>query len=399
MNLSTRQVIRIVHESNCEDMIIEKKTLNCDLISSNKQALEACIRDLISFMDLYLRTREHPQAALIFNGLIAHAAMFVVESHRCLTKLFPETRKVFSSHSELLRESRHRAKLLDDSMKSIEEVSADLVSIAKRQRAIFFEPHSGFLGPLKRAFQPDIGLSIYNGHIFTTTHSVVFTFGKESEFSESAFAFGKEIGGYLATVFILFKLEIPSSAIKPADLPGIIEMRDIKYEVLYNRSQLGASQMGLSAGLILILANLNFVINILSGLLPVDNHLLFRMKFITAFHANSGIESLQRKIICKGLSSGDTANFFREALGNKDSRWIRKQRRLRNLLTHYLADERLVDELEPDATRVDAIECCGGGLSFHEINDLLDRNTTHLSRLLETFYKLDGDPFWFGKVR
>lgn len=319
-----------------------KKTLNSDLISGNKQALEACIRDTVSFMDLYLRAREHPQVALIFNGLIAHASMFVVESHRCLTNLIPETKEVFSSnHSDLLRESRHRAKLLDNSKKPIEEVTADLVTIAKRQRAIFLEPHGGFLGPLKRALQPDTGLSIYDEHIFTTTHSVVFAFGKENEFSESAFAFGEEIGAYIATVFKLFQIEIPTSAAKPTNLSGIIEMRDIKYEALYNRSQLDASQMAFSVGLILILANLNFVIYILSGLLPVDSHLLFRMKFITAFHANSGIKSLQGKIIENELTSVDAVNFFREALGNKDSRWLRKQRRLRNLLTHYLADGRL----------------------------------------------------------
>ena len=374
--------------------------MNSDLISGNKQALEACIRDTVSFMDMYLRAREHPQAALIFNGLIAHASMFVVESHRCLTKLIPETKEVFSSsHSELLRESRHRAKLLDNSKKSIEEVTADLVTIAQRQRAIFLEPHKGFLGPLKRSLQPDTGLSIYDNHIFTTTNSVVFAFGRESEFSDSSSEFGEEIGAYVGTVFKLCQIEIPSSTVNPANLPGVIEMRDIKYEALYNRSLLDAHQMGLSAGLILILANLNFVIYILPGLLPADSHLLFRMKFITAFHANSGIRSLQGKIIENELASGAVFNFLREALGNKDSRWLRKQDRLRNLITHYLADTRLIDELEPDATRVDAIERGAGGLSFHKINELLDRNITHLSSLLETFYKLDGDPFWLGKVR
>lgn len=370
-----------------------------DFISGNEQALEACVRDAISFMELYLRAREHPEAALIFNGLIAHASMFVIESHRCLTNLVPETKEAFTSnHSELLRESRHRAKLLDNSEKSIEEVIADLVTIAKRQRAIFLEPHKGFLGPLKRVIQPDTGLSIYDEHIFTTTHSVVFAFGKEDEFSESAFAFGKEIGGYIATVFKLFKIEIPTVAEKPANLPGIIGMRDIKYEALYNRGHLDANQIAFSAGLLLILANLNFVIYILSGLLPVDSHLLFRMKFITAFHANSGIKSLQDRIRNKSTLEA-TVNFFKEALGNKDSRWLRKQKRLRNLLTHYVADEQLINKLKPDSTRLEAIEYCAGGLSFHEINELLDRNIVHLATLLEKFYKLDGDPFWLGKVR
>lgn len=349
-------------------------------------------------MDMYLRAQEHPKSALIFNGLIAHASMFVVESHRCLTTLIPDTKSIISSsHSELLRQSRHRAKLLDDSEKSIEEVTAELISIAKRQREIFLEPHKGVLGPIKRALQPDIGLSVYDNHIFTTTHTVVFEFGKESDFSESAFEFGREIGTYIATVFRLFQIEIPSSVTIPAELPGNIGMRDIKYEKLYNRSPLDAAQMEISAGLILILANLNFVIYILSGLLPSSSHLLFRMKFITAFHANSSLNTLQRKLMTSE-SPPAVVTLFKKALGNNDSRWLRKRRPLRNLLTHYLPDERLVDELQPDASRIHAIEHYSGGVSFAEVNNLLDRHITHLSGLLEAFYNLAGDPFWLGKV-
>ena len=135
--------------------------MTSNLAPGQQQALEACIRDATSFMNLFLKAREHPQAALIFNGLIAHASMFVVESHRCLTTLFPDAQDVFSlHHADLLRKSRHRAKLLDSAEKTIEEVTAELITIARKQREIFLEPHSGFLGPLKRALQPDMGLSI-----------------------------------------------------------------------------------------------------------------------------------------------------------------------------------------------------------------------------------------------
>lgn len=370
-----------------------------NLAPSQQQALEACIRDAVSFMNLLLKAQEHPKAALLFNGLIANASMFVFESHRCLTTLFPDARDVFSSsHAELLRASRHRAKLLDNAEKTIEEVTGELVTIAKRQRDSFLEPQSGILGPLKRVFQPDMGLSIYDGHIFTTTHSTIFEFGEDCDLTVSAFAFGEAIGAYTASLLNLFQIEIPSS-VEPAELPGIIEMRDIKYEALYNRGQLGANRMDFSAGLILILANLNFAIYILSGLLPLDSHTLFRIKFITAFHANSNIRSIQDRLMANKLGSSEIGNLFREALGNSDSRWLRKQRRLRNLLTHYLPDAQMVSELPVDATRMNAIEHFGGGLSFDEINVLLDRNIAHLSGLLETGYNLAGDPFWPRKVK
>lgn len=369
------------------------------LAPGQQQSLEACILDAVAVMNLLLRVQERSDAALLINGLIANASMFVFESHRCLTTLFPGTRDIFSSSDiDLLRASRHRAKLLDNTEKTIEEVTAELVEIAKRQRDIFLEPHRGFLGPLKRAFQPDMGLSTYDNHIFTTTHSTIFGFGEDCDFTENAFAFGKAIGAYIARFLNLFQIDIPSS-VEPAKLPGNIEMRDIKYEALYNRGGLGANRTNISAGLILILANLNFARYILPGLLPSESHTLFRMKFITAFHANSNIKSIQGRLMGTKLRSVEIGEFFKEALGNSDSRWLRKRRPLRNLLTHYLPDSLIISELPMDATRIDTIERFGRGLSFDEIDALLDRNIAHLSDLLETGYNLAGDPFWLGKVK
>ena len=364
-----------------------------------RQAFEACIQDAVSYMILFSKAREHPKAPLLFNGLIANASMFVVESNRCLTTLFPELRDVLSQiHVELLHASRHRAKLLDHTEKTIEGLTGELVRIAKDQRKKSLEPHKGLLGPLKRTLQPDMGLSIYDGHIFTTTHSTIFEFGGDFELTAKSFAFGEAIGFYTASLLNLFRIEIPS-IVKPADLPGNIEMRDIKYEALFNRGQLGATRMDFSAGLILILANLNFAHYILSGLLPSNSHALLRMKFITAFHANSNINLMQSRLMASKL--GNTKNiegFFREALGNTDSRWLRRQRRLRNLLTHYLPDAQMASEFQVDTTRMNAIQKMGGGLSFDEINALLNRNIGHLSGLLESGFNLTGDPFWYGKV-
>lgn len=369
-----------------------------NLASGQQQALDACIQDAVSYMILFSRAREHPNAALLFNGLIANASMFVVESNRCLTTLFPELREVISQiNVELLHASRHRAKLLDHTEKTIEEVTGELVTIAKEQRKKFLESHKGFLGHLKRALQPDMGLSIYNDHIFTTTHSTIFEFGGDFDLTSKSFAFGEAIGFYTASLLNLFQIEMPTS-IEPANLPGKIEMRDIKYEALYSRGQLGATRIDFSAGLILILANLNFAYYILPGLLPSNSHALLRMKFITAYHANSNMNLMQKRLMASKSENTKILELFREAIGNSDSRWLRKQRRLRNLLTHYLPDTQMITDLQVDTTRINAIERFSGGLSFDEINVLLNRNITHLSSLLELGFNLVGDPFWLGKV-
>lgn len=370
-----------------------------NLTAGQQQALEACIQDAVSYMHLFSKARNHPKAALLFNGLIANASMFVIESHRCLTTLFPDISDVLSKDNiELLHASRHRAKLLDYTEKTIEEVMGELVTIAEEQRKIFLKPHKGILGPLKRALQPDMGLSIYNNHIFTTTHTTIFEFGGHYELTAKSFEFGEAIGFYLASLLNLFRMETQPSA-EPANLAGKLEMRDIKYEALYSRGQLGNTRVGFSAGLILILANLNFAYYILPGLLPLDSHALFRIKFITAFHANSNIKLMQARLMAVKSGSTNGEDFFREALGNNDSRWLRKQKRLRNLLTHYLPDAQTASKIQTGTTRIDAIKLLGGGLSYEEINMLLTRNIAHLSSLLEAGFKLAEDPFWLGKVK
>jgi len=175
-------------------------------------------------------------------------------------------------------------------------------------------------------------------------------------------------------------------------------MRDIKYEALYNRGSLGANPIEFSAGLVLLLANLNYLHYILPRLIPSGSHTQFRLKFITAFQTNSNIKAIQDRLVATKSLSAETKDIFRDALGNTDSRWLRKRRRLRNLLTHYLPDSRIISELPLGATRVDTIEHLGGGLTFGEIDALLDRNIAHLSSLLESGFRLAGDPFWLGKV-
>lgn len=350
-------------------------------------------------MKLLLRIQARSDAALLFNGLIANVSMFVYESHRCLVALSPDDRNIFSSSDiELLRVPRHRAKLLDSTKGTVAEVAIELGAIVKKQRDVFLKPHSGFWGPLKRVLQPDMGLSIYNNHIFTTTHSTIFAFGEDYDISENAFALGMAIGVYIARFLKRFQIDIPKF-VEPVNLPGSIEMRDIKYEALYNRGCLGANSIDISSGLIFILANLNFARYILPGVLPSESHTLFRLKFITAFHANSNIKSLQSKVMANKSGSVEIAEFFKEALGNSDSKWLQKQKSLRNLLTHYLPDQHVIPKLPTNATRLDAIECLGAGLSFEKIEALLDRHIVHLSGLLETGYNLAGDPFWLGKVR
>jgi hypothetical protein len=77
--------------------------------------------------------------------------------------------------------------------------------------------------------------------------------------------------------------------------------------------------------------------------------------------------AIQNRLAANASLSTDIRELFRDALGNADSRWLRKRGSLRNLLAHYLLDSKAAVRFPSDATRVDAIECLGGGLTFDEI--------------------------------
>jgi hypothetical protein len=362
------------------------------------QALEAINSDIVGLWWLYKSIQSHAQPGLLILGTIPSTSMFVVESYQSLVSMFPKFQSVLSKqHADLLRESRHRAKLLDDSKKSIDEVVSEIAEIARQHRKRFFEPHTGILGPVKRLIQPDLGLYIYEGHVFSTTHAIDFGFGPNVDPSVVAFSFGKAIGAYLSSLIFLLE-SYGGKPFGPSALSDEIEMRDIKYKALYQRGSLGNLRLDYAAGLVLVLSNLNYVHYILRTVLPARSLTLFRLKFLTAYHANASITMIQNRIMGSGPPSEEIQQVFRSALGNDESRWLRKRGKLRNLLTHYLVEESLANELPPNATRVQTIEHLGGNLTYDKIDSLIDRYITRLSNLLEQGFQLSGDPFWYGKV-
>ena len=258
-------------------------------VLNQPQAFEAIAHDTVSLMSLFLTIQHHPKAELWSLGVLPPASMYVVESHKALKKLAPDVAAPeLEGFANRVRSSRHRAKLLDDTDKNVEQVTIDLAEVAKRQARFFMDPHTGVLGPLKRAIQPDLGLSTYDGHIFATTHATAFSFGHDYDLSGRAVSLGRALGAYTATMLKMFGLQMPMPA-PPSALPGAIEMRDIKSQALYGRGPLGKTPTESAAGMTLLLVNLNHMRCIMQKLLPVGGLTQFRLKFIVAYHADSNL--------------------------------------------------------------------------------------------------------------
>jgi hypothetical protein len=276
------------------------------------QALEACVWDTIGFWQIFQLAMKHPDSGSLFQGLIAPAAMYVVESHNCLTKIVPELKESLPSNMlDLLRTCRHRAKLLNDSRRSLKQVSQEIIYIAQKHREEFLSPHRGLLAPVKKILQPDMGLYTYNGHIFWTTHATHYSVGDSIDSAADALEFGKVIGHYVATVLLALGLnELPQ--LENQQPSAILEMRDIKYEQIYGRSTLGSECLQVGAVLILVLAHVNFALHVIGNLLSNVSHTQFRLKFIAAFHAACGLQMIQDGFFVNELSNSNKNTILAE---------------------------------------------------------------------------------------
>jgi hypothetical protein len=125
---------------------------------------------------------------------------------------------------------------------------------------------------------------------------------------------------------------------------------------------------------------------------------LFRLKFISAFHANENLEVMQSRLTLSSSTPSETTKMLRDALNTPEGKWLRKHTKLRNLLVHYSAEPKLTESLTKNATRKQTIEHFSNGLTYEEIDALLDRYLAETINLFEVGFQLSGDPFWYGTV-
>lgn len=386
-----------------------------NLNSNQQQALEACLEDASSLLILIQKLLYHPDMPKLIFGAITPLCMFVHESYRFVKDIHPDLVHLLDAEQETsIESSRHRAKLLDSNLHSLDEAVNELIEIVDEQRAHFTASEQRLSAFLDSLIQSDTGLYTLDipregycgvdSHIFTTTHSIMYSFNNGIDLNNTeqensvTFKLGKAISEYIVSLLLFFQVEIPivDSTIQ---LQGTVEMKDIKHESLYERGFLGKLPIEFSAGLMLLLVNLNYTQFILNLLLPSDNVTLLRLKFIMAFHANTNLNAIQNKLRGANLLDEEAQEFFKQILANADSKWLRKRRPLRNLLVHYTIDSRNAASVVAGASRLDIIEEFSQGKSFAEIVELLDTYMVRTSTLLEAGFNLSGDPFWLGRVR
>jgi hypothetical protein len=368
--------------------------------SYKQQALEAIICDTQGFATLFYSFREHPNSGMLTIGMMPITSMYVYESHQTLKALIPNIHDKFDAPSELLEQARHRAKLLGDTTQVLDDIGKELSAILGNHHEYFMRPHTGILGSLKRAIQPDLGIFFYEEHAISTTHMLEFGIGIKLDNKQVGYNLGIEQGQFTGSMLHLLGLSNPAP-LPATKLPGRLEMRDIKSPKLYQRGILGKLPLEITIGLTVLLVNLNYVRYILPPFLESHIHTRLRIKFVAAYHADKSLRVIQGRLYKDGVLSSDAIegrNLLGKILGNPESKWLQNQKVLRNLFVHYIVKESFLANIPTEATRQQVIEKLANK-TLAEIEALIDEHLYRITHLLEIGFNLEANTFSYGRVR
>jgi hypothetical protein len=358
-------------------------------------ASEALALDGVFHIRLMRAVNARADAALIAPCLLPFASLFVLESHDRLQEHLPGFRVDPPTAIEIVRNSRHRTKLLLSKNQDLSELVDTYADIAAKERDYFSSLHAGFFAPLKRLFQPDLGFCAVDGHIFSTTHGTRFIYGMDSHDPERLRELGYTVAAYCTQLIAAFAptLEVPSFASRPL---GRIQQTDIKSLRLYRRGTLGALPEKWAAALTMVLANLNVIRHILTPLVGDECTSIIKLRALQCFNAIHSIRRVQDQLRGEGRLSQEASELLGHAISCPEAKWLRRKDDLRDMLVHFVP--RTVQPEHAGLSFADAIAVFGRASSAEVVSRTTDL-LTHLTNVLTRGFKLDKNAFWYGRLR
>ena len=256
--------------------------------------------DLSFYTDLVLGLIENKANGTIYFGIAPYLSLFKCESFKYVLSNYPNLADFLASSSNLddvIRTSRMRTKLFDDTSKRIDGMF-DLLEWIRRFNEWHINQHKGLLAPIKRTLQDDFGIFLYNGHVVGSTHTGLFNLGyEESNFPATnkdnfkvlgrmSNSFGIEIGEYLGkmnqlsefsrgTLNNFFSYDIENKSLKYKDEKSHKFLRSI-----FNETNSGEMNLGF----LIFLTTINFFKHILNRLTTASPIAAFKIKFVILYH-------------------------------------------------------------------------------------------------------------------
>ncbi|MBX3037497.1 MAG: hypothetical protein KF758_11365 [Anaerolineales bacterium] len=360
--------------------------------------LDMIKQDVIFYYDIMPKLALRESIGVLIFGLMPYLSLFTVETYNYFQKNYPEKAKlILREHESIISASRMRIKLFDDKEKRIDGVFDLLKWIIDFNREKYINEHKGFLAPLKRALQDDLGIFLYQGHVIGSTHVGLFNIGYDkSDFPEIDVEFsdilkkmsesvGFSLGRYLGQLCSLLGLSpdnIDSIFIYNID-DGEMKYKDAKADRYFNNVFNGNKTIDLNFGLLLFLATTNFMqyslMNIVSNTPPT----LFKLKFIMLYHLASSLEKLKKYYYADGLLRENSKLYFQEILEDDELKFLKKQKEFRNTLIHYSIREIPENKLNKSKELFGLVEYYFIDRDYYEIDKMLDRQILRISSILE----------------
>lgn len=338
---------------------------------------------------------ERESSPVIYLALLPYLSLYVHEGYSFIADRSPEAAEFLRrEHTETIRQSRNRIKILDSRRSSLDDFIRHFRLITQYHHQFFIQKHKGALGWFKRLIQTDLGLFLYDGRLVGTTHIAQLNLGENP--SEDALIVGlsqedvpnrvRSIGfdlgeflGAMVSVLPILTIRTPGARYRVDD--EALTNKDVKAEQFYQCAFPGIAMPEVSAVLTLVVVHLNFAKELMRRLVTVYSPALFKFKFLSLFHATSSLQTLQDYCYSIKAHSETSKHKFRDILSDPFVRKVRRTTTLRNALVHYDPGE-LSRLLTREATNFETIILAHfNGREMHQIDEAVDEQIDRISEI------------------
>ena len=307
--------------------------------------LRLICRDVDALRSIMLALPSHKLSGFLSLALFPTISFVTQESHNYFVsrKLENASSPLFDTYQSAIKKSRALLKLIDDTDGGSNGLLKFLNLFQEKSLLWMNAGKSGLIGSISKLFQPDIGIYFLDEDpIYMTTVGFSVTGKVKSEIeslSDGDFkdipqqtrSFGFAIGEYFAAIQGLMSLcGISSHYESPTAIPSDLNIthNDFHSEKLYKRiaRQANLKEAHVAPVLFFILSQVNIAYLLLPRLFPSTSNLLFRIQFLTAYHATSSLLEIQ-----DGIDHELAHLLSRENILSL----VPNARKVRNVLAHY----------------------------------------------------------------
>jgi hypothetical protein len=312
-------------------------TQNIELILIQKDIDELC--------SVMLALPNHKLSGYLALALFPTICFVTEESHNYLVSrnIKNDSSTLFDSYTITIKKSRALLKLFDSTDGGRNGLIQSFNLFQEKSSLWMNAGKSGFKGFVSKLLQPDIGIYFLDEYpIYMTIVGFSVTGRVKNELesfdeydfknlSQQTKAFGIAIGEYFSAFGVLLNLcGISNNHISPITLPSDLNIthNDFHSEKFYKRiaSQGNVKETNIAPVLFFIITQVNIAYSLLPRLLMPNSNLLFRIQFLTAYHAISSLLEIQNKIDYEFANSLSCENILTT---------IPNIKKVRNVLAHY----------------------------------------------------------------